>query len=140
MTKKIFGTMAVVAAFSFGYCAYNAYQTSNLSNMALANIEALSEGESKKEFYAIAKYDICSELRITSVEGEIGAEVSVGLLISSTALSEIRGRLSGEVEFEKVNLHNRVCLDTSEPQKIDCIPGSGWVECHSQCDHTNNQI
>ena len=40
--KKLFGTMAVVAAFFAGYSAYNGQNSVNLNDVALANVEALA--------------------------------------------------------------------------------------------------
>ncbi len=40
--KKIFYTMAVAAALFAGYSAYNAQNSNELSDVALANVEALA--------------------------------------------------------------------------------------------------
>lgn len=42
MTKKVCGTMAVVAAMFAGYSAYDAQNEIDLTGFALANIEALA--------------------------------------------------------------------------------------------------
>lgn len=44
--KKLFGTMAVAAALFTGYNAYNANINNELTDIALANVEALAEDES----------------------------------------------------------------------------------------------
>ena len=49
MTKKIFGTMAVVAAMFAGYSTYNAQNERELTGLALANVEALANGETHGE-------------------------------------------------------------------------------------------
>ena len=41
--KKIFSTMAVVAALFAGYSTYNAQNSNELSDVALANVEALAQ-------------------------------------------------------------------------------------------------
>ena len=40
--KKIFSTVAIVAALFAGYSAYNAQNSNELSDIALANVEALA--------------------------------------------------------------------------------------------------
>ena len=42
--KKLFGTMAVAAALFVGYSAYEAQNGNDITNFALANVEALAEG------------------------------------------------------------------------------------------------
>lgn len=43
--KKLFGTMAVAAALFAGYNAYEAQNSVNLNDVALANVEALASDE-----------------------------------------------------------------------------------------------
>ncbi len=43
--KKFFGTMAVAAALFAGYSAFEVQNTNTLSNVALANVEALANDE-----------------------------------------------------------------------------------------------
>ena len=43
--KKLFGTMAVAAALFAGYSAYEAQNSVNLNDVALANVEALADAE-----------------------------------------------------------------------------------------------
>lgn len=45
--KKIFSTMAVAAALFAGYSTYNTQQNTELTGIALANVEALAEGIEK---------------------------------------------------------------------------------------------
>lgn len=54
MKKKLFGTMVAVAAMFAGYSAYEAQNESELTGVALANVEALADGEnnSKGTLYA----------------------------------------------------------------------------------------
>lgn len=50
MKKKIFGTMVAVAAMFAGYSAYDAQNERGLTDVALANVEALAQsGESGNE-------------------------------------------------------------------------------------------
>lgn len=41
--KKLFGTMAVAAALFAGYSAYEAQNGNDITNFALANVEALAQ-------------------------------------------------------------------------------------------------
>lgn len=45
MKKKLFGTMVVVAAMFAGYNVYDAQNESELTGVALANVEALASNE-----------------------------------------------------------------------------------------------
>lgn len=132
--------MAVAAALFAGYSAYNSQNSNELTDIALANVEALSGPENDKGFYVIQKYAICKMAKITAVDGDIAGEITVGALITSTALGELRVKFSGKIESKSVDCHWAKCLSTTEAQKIDCIEGNGWEECHSQCDHSNNQM
>lgn len=139
--KKIFSTMVVAAALFVGYSTYNAQNSNELSDVALANVEALSKEVDKTEgYYFIQKYAICSMLEVTSVSGDIAGEISVGAIITKLSLSELKGKLSGEIQCRTVDCHWRKCLATTEAQKIACIEGEDWEKCHSQCNHSNNQI
>lgn len=64
MKKKLFGTMVAVAAMFAGYSAYDAQNESELTEVALANVEALAreENSSKGTLYSNAagtKYCCC---------------------------------------------------------------------------------
>lgn len=45
--KKLFGTMAVAAALFAGYSAYETQNRNELSDVALANVEALANNSEK---------------------------------------------------------------------------------------------
>ncbi len=45
MNKKVFGTMAVVAAMFAGYSVYNAQDETENNSIAITNIEALARSE-----------------------------------------------------------------------------------------------
>lgn len=139
--KKLFSIMAVAVALFAGYSAYSGQNSNELTGVSLANVEALSKEVDKTEgYYFIQKYAICSMLEVTSVSGDIAGEISVGAIITRLSLSELRGKLSGEIKYSSVDCHWRKCLATTEAQKIACIEGNDWEECHSQCDHSNNQM
>lgn len=60
MIKKIFGTMAVVAAMFAGYSAYNAQNEKELTGASLSNVEALAEAEvTIGPWYCIGDVNIC---------------------------------------------------------------------------------
>ena len=63
--KKIFYTMAVAAALFAGYSAYSEQNKSNISNMVLPNIEAISACEvfkgDKLVFECEGKEGTCTE-------------------------------------------------------------------------------
>lgn len=45
MKKKLFGTMVVVAAMFAGYSAYDAQSEREMTEVALANVEALAQNK-----------------------------------------------------------------------------------------------
>lgn len=56
--KKIFYTMAIAAALFAGYSAYNAQNSNELTDIALANVEALAasdEGTTPTETWQVGK-------------------------------------------------------------------------------------
>lgn len=57
--KKLFGTMAVVAALFAGYSAYNAQNSVRLNDVALANVEALALVEPGGSTYCTGVYYVC---------------------------------------------------------------------------------
>ena len=57
--KKLFGTMAFAAALFAGYSAYEAQNSVNLNDVALANVEALAEVESDESTYCTGFYYVC---------------------------------------------------------------------------------
>ena len=56
--KKIFSTMAVAAALFAGYCAYSGQNSNELSDVALANVEALAQSETAK-YKCKGTYYVC---------------------------------------------------------------------------------
>ena len=143
MKKKILSATFMVAMMAVA--GYNMYlnQTKNrISELALANVEALAnDGEGVPQgFYKILKFRIAQMLEVTSVSGEISAAVDVGMIFTSGRLAELKGQFKGEIEAETVDCHKGECLSTTEKQNIECIADDDWMKCHSQCNHSNNQI
>ena len=139
--KKLFSTIVIAATLFAGYSAYSGQNSNELTDVSLANVEALSKEVDQTEgYYFIQKYAICSMLEVTSVSGDIVGEISVGAIITKLSLSELKGKFSGEIKCSTVDCHWRKCLATTEAQKIACIEGNDWEKCHSQCDHSNNQM
>lgn len=60
MTKKIFGTMAVVIAMFVGYNIYNVQNERELTGASLSNIEALAKAEVIiGPWYCVGDVNIC---------------------------------------------------------------------------------
>ena len=69
--KKVFGIMAVAALFA-GYSAYNAQNSNELTDIALANVEALAasdEGTTPTETWQVGKKTITTEVQNTNEAG-----------------------------------------------------------------------
>lgn len=85
--KKLFGTMAFAAALFAGYSAYEAQNSVNLNDVALANVEALAGDADVSEFNCIKEKDSCSftitsESQISLLSKHLtGASASVGTTI-----------------------------------------------------------
>ena len=83
--KKIFSTMAVAAALFAGYSAYSGQNSNELSDVALANVEALAQSGDVVEWWDFFNnYEIEERIPInttTCSNGEIsykGVTVSIG--------------------------------------------------------------
>lgn len=143
MKKKILSTTFVVAMMAVaGYNVYMSLTKENMSELALANLEALAndvEG-GPQGFYKIHKYRIAKMLEVTSVEGEISASVNVGMILTPGKLAELEGQFKGEIKTETIDCHKGECLSTTVKQEIECIKDDDWMKCHTQCDHSYNQI
>lgn len=143
MKKKILSATFVVAMMAVaGYNVYMNQAKAGMSELALANVEALADdGEGVPQgFYTILKFRIAQMLEVTSVSGEISAAVDVGMIFTSGRLAELKGQFKGEIEAETVDCHKGECLSTTEKQNIQCIADDDWMKCHTQCNHSNNQI
>ena len=134
--KKFVFLSSLIFAASIAVLANVEYRDSDsFSSLIRANAEALSQGEYNDKFYYIAKYDIASMFKVTAVSGE--ASIQIGALLTMT---EFETEVNGNVQGAWVNCHKRYCCSTTEKQNVECIPGGGWMVCHPQCDHSNNQI
>lgn len=89
MTKKLFGTIAVVAAMFAGYSTYHAQDEIDLTGFALANVEALAD---KPELDCNYIRDGTQKCTVT-----VGAKGSIKLLKSNTILT---ADASGEIKFD----------------------------------------
>jgi hypothetical protein len=127
------GTAIIAAAFSVIFLVN--YNQSNLDDLFETNLEALARQEVDEKFYYVARYDIASMFRVTRVSGQ--ASVQVGALLTR---AELEALVAGTVEGNYVDCHMRYCCRTTEMQNIECIPGTDWVACHPQCDHSQNQM
>ena len=72
---------------------------------------------------------------MTRVSGN--ANVEVGALLT---MAEVNALAEGTVVGNYVDCHSRHCCSTTKKRNIECIEGSGWAVCHSQCDHSENQL
>lgn len=82
MKKKIFGTMVVAAAIFTGYSAYDAQNERELTDVALANVEALAHGENKGEtscpdFNYVPNHYITSSTKTESITSNSNGEITV---------------------------------------------------------------
>lgn len=69
--KKIFSTMAVAAALFAGYSAYSGQNSNELSDVALANVEALADGNEDSD-----RKKVCYKVTTPVVnETELGISV-----------------------------------------------------------------
>ena len=135
MKKLLFaaGAMIIAAAVSAAVCLTCGQTRHN--DLFEQNLDALARGEGDEKYFFIAKYDIASMFKVVRVSGQ--ANIQVGALLTMTQLDAM---VSGEVEGYFLDCHYRHCCSTTEKQNIECIEGSGWEVCHSQCDHSNNQM
>ena len=144
MKKKFLTAAFAVAIMAVaGLNVYMNQAKSEMSELALANIEALADnyGEGIPQgFYTILKYKIAQMFEVTSVSGDISAEVGVGMIFTSGKLAELEGQFKGHIEAKPVNCHKGLCIRTTEMQNIECIPDDDWMKCHTQCNHNNNQL
>lgn len=136
MKKKIFMACAALVVLAAAMIGLKAYNYSQMSDLALANIEALSQNEADDAFYKIAKYNICQLFKVVKVKGSTG--VSIGAILTQ---AEFEAYVKGDIECELVNCHKRLCLRTTEKQPIECrAEDENFVACHKDCNHKDNQI
>lgn len=70
--KKIFSTVAIAAALFAGYSAYNTQNNNELTDIALANVEALAasdEGTTPTETWQVGKKTITKTIHYTKEDG-----------------------------------------------------------------------
>lgn len=116
--KKIFSTMAVAAALFAGYCAYSGQNSNELSDVALANVEALAdEPDSDSDGCKLTTFDC--KIKISQVAFE--------------ALICDNPSLSGKYNGEKLDLTDFT---------LRCLKGKGNDQCMKNitCNDVGKQI
>ena len=123
-----------VAAFATYTEIHNHRQMSELTRR---NLEVLlnKEGEDNR-FYEVPRYNLEQRFRVTKVKGNVN--VSVGALLSLSEASNFK--IGAEIEGTYVDCHKGYCLSTTVKQTIACAVNTEWAVCHSQCNHSTNQM
>ena len=133
---KILGVVAVCATFAV--VAYNQVNAKPENPILAKNIEALSqsEGGGNISYYKVTKYAISRLFKVVKVNGN--ASVSLGALLTA---AQVEAQISGSIECEPVDCHKRVCCNTTIRPPYDCpYNDTDWQMCHSQCNHSENQL
>ena len=129
-------SVAVMAVATF--VAYTEIQNyRQLSELTRRNLEVLlnKEGEDNR-FYEVPRYNLEQRFRVTKVKGNVN--VSVGALLSLSEASNFK--IGAEIEGTYVDCHKGYCLSTTVKQTIACAVNTEWAVCHSQCNHSTNQM
>ena len=140
MRKKILGATFVVAMAAIaGYNTYVNQTKVEMSDMALANVEALAEDNNLPEystnFYSITYVNLCQMGQVTSVSGNLNSGIKLGNLINPLKVGELEVKAGVNIEYKLVDCHKRECLATSEPQTVECREDPDWLICNTQCKH-----
>ena len=110
-----------------------------MSDMALANVEALAQYNNPPEystsFYQITYVNLCKMGQVTGVSGNLNSGIKLGNLINPLKVGELEVKAGVKIEYELVDCHQRECLSTSEPQTVECRADPDWLICNSQCKH-----
>lgn len=106
--------VAFVASYFGGLKAFQTYNHVG-SSLMMENVEALSNSESN--YYGYGKdYETGMGLYVTEIIGSVGADISIGVRISSSLAAE----LSGSIRVEML-----------DEWKMTCQPNMG---CYTLCN------
>lgn len=83
--KKIFSTMAVAAALFAGYSAYSGQNSNELSDVALANVEALAQSNGDNDEITCGTKMVDVDEKSTCQSDSDNLELFVGVLCSRTS-------------------------------------------------------
>lgn len=106
MIKKIFGTMAIVAAMFAGNSAYNAQNERELTGFALANVEALARREALDCSY-VREDNKCTI--------EVGAKGEIRLLGGSILKAGADGNITFDGQVVCSSGGNKTC------KPVECV-------------------
>ena len=138
-TKRILFSLCSVAVMAIvAFATYTEIQNHRqMSELTRRNLEVLlnKEGEDNR-FYEVPRYNLEQRFRVTKVKGNVN--VSVGALLSLSEASNFK--IGAEIEGTYVDCHKGYCLSTTVKQTIACVVNTEWAVCHSQCNHSTNQM
>ena len=138
-TKRILFSLCSVAVVTIvAFATYTEiHNHRQISELTRRNLEVLlnKEGEDNR-FYEVPRYNLEQRFRVTKVKGNVN--VSVGALLSLSEASNFK--IGAEIEGTYVDCHKGYCLSTTEKQTIACAVNTEWAVCHSQCNHSTNQM
>ena len=140
MRKKILSATFVVAMAAIaGYNTYVNQTKVEMSDMALANVEALADDntlpENPTSYYHITHVNLCQMGQVTSVSGNLNSGIKIGNLINPLKVGDLEVKAGVKIEYKLVDCHQRECLSTSVPQTVECRKDDDWLICNTQCKH-----